>query len=85
MKENKQYFLDKPENIKRVKVGAYSAAALLIFIDFFVYRDPHHLAIDAEKMTGFYSIYGLVACVLIIVIAKSIGKLLLLKKEDYYD
>lgn len=84
-KEKKEFFYDKPENIKKIKIGAYSTAALLVFIDFFVHRDPHHLVIDAEKMTGFYSIYGLVACVLIIVISKSIGKYLLLKKEDYYD
>jgi hypothetical protein len=35
-------------------------------------------------MFGFYSVYGFVACVLLVLLAKEMRKLLI-RKEDYYD
>lgn len=34
---------------------------------------------------GFYALFGLLGCITIILFAKMIGKLFLLKDEDYYD
>lgn len=49
---------------------------------------PH----DAEYAThwwssipAFYALFGLVGCIVIILFSKIIGKVFLLKKEDYYD
>jgi hypothetical protein len=38
-----------------------------------------------ESIGGFGAIYGLLACVLIIVVSKALGYLLLYRSEDYYD
>lgn len=38
-----------------------------------------------EKIPAFWAVYGFVGCMLIIVIAKAIGKHFVQKKEDYYD
>ena len=38
-----------------------------------------------EDLPAFGSIYGLVSCVLIIVISKLLGKLWLMRPENYYD
>jgi hypothetical protein len=36
-------------------------------------------------LPGFGSLYGLISCVLIIVVSKLLGKLWLMRREDYYD
>ena len=35
-------------------------------------------------MIGFYAVYGFVACVLLVLLAKEMRKVLI-RKEDYYD
>ena len=38
-----------------------------------------------EDLPAWGSIYGLVSCVAIIVVSKLLGKLWLMRREDYYD
>jgi hypothetical protein len=38
-----------------------------------------------ENFPAWGSIYGLLSCVAIIVVSKLIGKLWLMRREDYYD
>jgi hypothetical protein len=38
-----------------------------------------------EDLPAWGSLYGLVSCVLIIVVSKFLGKLWLMRREDYYD
>jgi len=38
-----------------------------------------------DKIPAWGSLYGLVSCVAIIVVSKLIGKLWLMRREDYYD
>ena len=38
-----------------------------------------------EDIPGWGSLYGFVSCVAIIVVSKVIGKLWLMRREDYYD
>lgn len=77
----KIYFFDKPENVKRVLYGFYFICALLVVVDFLVHR---HIGLDWEKIPAFYAMYGFVACVLLVVLAKLMRKLVM-RKEDYYD
>ena len=52
---------------------------------------PGHDAVQAHVqhwwsgVPAFYILFGFIGCVLLIVVAKILGKLFLLKKEDYYD
>lgn len=39
----------------------------------------------AEKLPGFWSIFGFIACVLIILVSKLFGRLGIMTREDYYD
>lgn len=48
-------------------------------------HDPGHAEHWWSSIPAFYAIYGFIGCVAIIVISKALGKLLLQKKEDYYD
>ncbi len=77
----KLYFFDKPENVKRVLKGFYICCVLLVAADFIVHR---HTGFDWEKIPAFYAIYGFAACVLLVLAARELRKLVM-RKEDYYD
>lgn len=74
---------DKPENIKLLKIVSYVFLGIVVAVDFFIPRDHGHYPWD--QIPGFYALFGLIACVLIVVMAKWLGKKWLMKKEDYYD
>lgn len=76
-------FFDKPKNIKNLKIIFYIALAITVISDFFVVRKYVHF--PWENVPGFYALFGFVACVLIIVLAKTLGYKWLMKKENYYD
>ena len=79
--DEKKYFLDKPQNIERLLKVFYAICGLLFVVDFIVHRHTIHYW---EQLPGFYAIYGFVAFVLLVIIAKLMRKLLM-RKEDYYD
>jgi hypothetical protein len=77
----KTHIFDKQENVDRLLKGFYVICVLLALADFVVHR---HTGFDWEKIPAFYAIYGFVACVLLVLIAKQMRKVLM-RKEDYYD
>jgi hypothetical protein len=68
---------------RTVKRVAYAVLALLVVVDFIIPR--HDIHFFGDKVYGFWSLFGFIACVLIIVISKWIGHHGLMKDEDYYD
>ncbi len=82
MKKEKDFF-DKPGNIRLLKILSYICLAIIVAVDFFIPREHVHYPWD--HIPGFYALFGLIACILIIVIAKTLGKKWLMKKENYYD
>ena len=78
---DKVHFFDKPENVDRLLKGFYGVCILLVIVDFFVHR---HIGFGWEKIPAFYAIYGFVACVLLVIVAKKM-RTVLMRKEDYYD
>jgi hypothetical protein len=79
--KEKTYIFDKQENVDRLLKVFYAICILLALADFFVHR---HIGFDWEKIPAFYAIYGFVACVLLVLVAKQMRKVLM-RKEDYYD
>jgi len=79
--DEKVYFFDKPENVKRVLNIFYSLCVILVLADFVVHR---HIGLVWENIPAFYAIYGFVACVALVVVAKLIRKVVM-RKEDYYN
>jgi len=59
----------------------YACCVGLFLIDFFIHR---HTSTDIEKIPGFYAIYGLLACVILVVLAKWM-RIFLIREENYYD
>ena len=68
---------------KIVKKIAYGMLVLLILADFIISR--HEIHFFGDKIPGFWSLFGFISCVLIIVVSKWIGHHWLVRDEDYYD
>jgi hypothetical protein len=66
-----------------VKIIFYIALTVIVIVDFFVQRKDVYFA--WEGIPGFYALFGFIACMVIIFIAKTVGHKLLMKKEEYYD
>lgn len=81
MKDDKQYWLDKPGNLQRLLRWFYIICAALFLADFVIHR---HVVHPWENLFGFYGIFGFVACVILVLAAKEMRKVLM-RKEDYYD
>ena len=77
----KQYLFDKPENVKRLMWMFYALCGLLVIADFVLHR---HIGFEWEKIPAFYALYGFIACVVLVIVAKEMRKLVM-RKEDYYD
>ncbi len=79
--EQKQHLFDDPRNVSRLLRGFYLICIVLLMLDFVLHR---HVAHTWEAFTGFYALFGFVACVSLVLIAKQMRKVLK-RKEDYYD
>jgi H+/Cl- antiporter ClcA len=81
MSKKKTYFLDKKENIKKILYVFYALCAVLFAADFVLHRHVYH---SWEKLPGFYAIFGFVACVILVLLATQMRKVLM-RGEDYYE
>lgn len=79
---SKKHFWDDENRVKKFLNLFYLVCVGLILVDFFIHRHGH---ISVEQWPGFYAVYGFVACVLLVFIAKHILRPLVMKEEDYYD
>ena len=79
--EQKTYLFDNPRNVRRVVLGLVGACVILAGLDLVLHR---HVSHPWETMPVFYAVYGFVACVLLVLLAKEMRKVLI-RKEDYYD
>lgn len=79
--DKKDYIFDKPENVSRLLNVFYALCIILVIADFILHR---HIGFSWENIPAFYAIYGFVACVTLVVIAKKI-RTMVRRKEDYYD
>jgi len=78
---DKAHIFDKPQNVRRVLWGLVAMCIATIGADFVYHR---HIVHPWEGVWGFYAIYGFVACVVLVLVAKELRKLLM-RAEDYYD
>ena len=64
-------------------VGLALAALAETLLPFLFHDDHHHFSF--ESWPAFGSLYGLVSCVAIVVVSKILGKVWLMRRENYYD
>ena len=78
----KKHIFDNPKNIRRLLVVLFSSIILLLVPDLFIHK---HTYFSFEEWPEFHAIFGFVACVFLVLIAKYILRPLIMRKEDYYD
>jgi asparagine N-glycosylation enzyme membrane subunit Stt3 len=78
----KKYFFDKPKNVKGLLKVFYVTLLLLLVIDPFIHKHPYF---SWEEMPQFYAVFGFIACVCLVLVAKYILRPIVKRKEDYYD
>jgi len=81
MKAGGKVLFDDPRNVHRVIRGLVVACLVLFGLDLLVHRHVDH---PWEDLFGFYALYGFVACVLLVLLAKEMRKLVM-RDEDYYE
>ena len=74
-------FLDRPANQRRLRRVFYALCAVLVALEVLVHRHAEH---PWEGAFAFYAVYGLVACVVLVLAAKRMRRVLM-RREDYYE
>jgi hypothetical protein len=79
--------LEDPVRLRRMKRWFYAGLAAAALSEFAVPRLFHAEPADFwfEDFPAWESVYGLVSCVVIIEVSKLLGKLWLMRRENYYD
>ena len=79
-------WLDEPANVKKVIRWFFYSCVFWAVLDavFWFNTVDKHAHFSFEKFPFFFCIYGLVACVLLVLAAKGLRKILM-RDKDYYD
>ena len=78
--------LEDPVRLGKIKRWFYVGLAVVALAEIVlphVFDKEHHFSF--ESWPAFGSLYGLASCVAIIVVSKFLGKVWLMRREDYYD
>lgn len=82
MKGNeKHYWLDDPSNVTKLFRGLWVVGIVLLLCDLLLHK---HEDFTIAGWFSFYGIFGFVACVVLVITAKGLRRLLM-RSEDYYD
>ena len=78
--DNKLGWADREDIRQKIRYGIYVVCALLVIIDLVVDR---YIYLPVEEMPAFYAIYGFVALVAVVLLAKTLRRFVG-RNEDYY-
>jgi hypothetical protein len=81
MSVERHRWLDNPRNVTRLYRGLWAVGLVLVLLDAVVHR---HEDIDFAATPTFYAVYGFFACVLLVLAAKALRRVLK-RPEDYYE
>lgn len=74
------------DRLRKVIVVSLVLLGLLVVLDAIPAAvDKQHAHTKLEQLPGFWTIFGFLACVLIVVVSKAYGKTGVMTREDYYD
>lgn len=79
--ENEKHWLVRKKTITLLWRIGLMILLLLVMADFFVHAHPY-FGIDGSF--GFYSWFGLITCIAMVLVAKALA-ILLKRKDTYYD
>ena len=78
---DKKHLFDNPRNVRLLVRTLVVCCVILFGLDFILHRHVEH---PWESFPGFYAIYGFVACVILVMLARELRKLVM-RDEDYYE
>ncbi len=76
------FFRDRLKLVIRL---CYVGLGLLVLWDALLVHKEHAHTWAEMNIPGFWSIFGFISCVLIIIVSKWFGHLGIMTREDYYD
>ena len=82
MKPERRHLWDERRNVVTLLRVFFAICVLLFAVDFVVHR---HTTMPWEEWPSFYAVYGLVACVILVLVAKYVLRPIVMRREDYYD
>ncbi len=74
-------WFDDPKNVSKIVWTLVVLCAASVLADFFYHKHTHY---GFQGVIGFDAIYGFISCVLLVLAAKQLRKILM-RDEDYYD
>jgi len=74
-------WLDRAENVRKIYYSVWVASGLLLLVELFIDK---HGEVGIEHFWGFHGFYGFVSCVLLVLAAKLLRRVLR-RPENYYD
>ena len=77
---DKKHLFDNPANVRRLLYALHALCAILLLADFAFDRHAEH---PVEALWGFYALYGFVACVTLVLLAKGLRRMVV-RREDHY-
>ncbi|MGA1236366.1 MAG: hypothetical protein ACO34E_05815 [Limisphaerales bacterium] len=78
-----QFLRNHLKTVIRISLAALIILVVLDAIPGVV--DKEHAHTNAEHWPAFWSVFGFLACVLIIIVSKAFGHAGIMQREDYYD
>lgn len=78
----RKHIFDNPRNVKKLLLFFYITLGVLVVVDFFIDKHPHFLW---EAWPQFFAVFGFVACVCLVLVAKYVLRPLVRRGERYYD
>ncbi len=72
---------DNPQNVKRLLRIFFALCGVVLLCDLFYDRHTTH---PWEHLWGFFALFGFVACVVLVLVAKEMRKAVM-RRENYYD
>jgi hypothetical protein len=76
-----EYLRNRLKTVIGVSIGLL---VVLVLLDYFLV-DKEHAHTQPEHWFGFWSVFGFIGCVLIIILSKWYGHAGIMTREDYYD
>jgi hypothetical protein len=75
------------QRLKTVVYVCLAVLAVLVLLDAIpaIVDKQEYAHTDAEKLPGFWAVFGFIGCVILILLSKWFGRLGIMNKEDYYD
>jgi succinate dehydrogenase hydrophobic anchor subunit len=73
------------DRLRAVIYVSYGVLAFLVILDIVAVDKTHAHTWMEKYIPGWWSLFGFVACVLIIILSKWYGHLGIMTREDYYD